>query len=76
MTIIYEPRGKAGEYAPLAAYRLIEATHEFVDFYKVGKLNYYPAQKNIDWPIFRELVIKQLNYYNKAYMIKKDLLAA
>lgn len=61
---------------PEAVYRLIDKTHEFVDFYKVGKLNYHSHQKTIDWPLFRKTVIKQLKYYGKKYMIKKDLLAA
>lgn len=61
---------------PEAVYRLIDKTHEFVDFYKVGKLNYHPFQKTIDWPLFRETVIQKLEYYGKKYMIKKDLLAA
>jgi DNA repair photolyase len=61
---------------PEAVYRLIDITHEFVDFYKVGKLNYHPFQKSINWPLFRENVIKQLEYYGKPYMIKKDLLTA
>lgn len=61
---------------PEAVYRLIETTYEFVDFYKVGKLNYHPFQKNIDWPLFRKTVIKKLNQYDKPYMIKKDLLVA
>jgi DNA repair photolyase len=61
---------------PEAVYRLIDKTYEFVDFYKVGKLNYHPFQKKIDWSLFRENVIRKLEYYSKAYMIKKDLLAA
>lgn len=61
---------------PEAVYRLIDKTHEFVDFYKVGKLNYHPHSKKIDWVDFREKVIKQLDYLGKKYMIKKDLLAA
>lgn len=61
---------------PEAVYRLIEITNDFVDFYKVGKLNYHPFQKSIDWPLFRENIIERLEHYGKPYMIKKDLLAA
>ena len=31
---------------------LIELTHEFVDYFRVGKLNHYEAK--IDWPKFRD----------------------
>jgi len=61
---------------PHAVLRLIDKTHEFVDFYKVGKLNYHPYSKTIDWVKFRESVILKLESLNKRYMIKKDLLAA
>lgn len=37
-------------YSPDDAYNLIERTHEFVDKFKVGKLNYEPEEKVIDWP--------------------------
>lgn len=61
---------------PESVLRLIDKTYEFVDFYKVGKLNYHPNSKMIDWVIFRESVIKKLESLNKKYMIKNDLLAA
>jgi len=61
---------------PKAVYRLIEITHNFVDLYKVGKLNYHPHAKTIDWPLFRETVIKILKQLDKPYYIKKDLLNA
>ncbi len=60
---------------PNAVLRLIDSTHEFVDFYKVGKLNYHQHSKSIDWVTFRESVIVKLELLSKKYMIKKDLLA-
>jgi DNA repair photolyase len=63
-------------FDPDAVYRLIDATHEIVDFYKVGKMNYHPHAKTIDWPLFRERTIAILERYGKKYLIKKDLLAA
>lgn len=60
---------------PDAVLRLIDKTHEFVDFYKVGKLNYHAHSKTIDWVKFRESVILKLESLGKKYMIKKDLLA-
>ena len=58
---------------PEAVYRLIDVTHPYVDLYKVGKLNYHPLAKTIDWVEFRENVIHQLDKLNKPYLIKKDL---
>lgn len=59
---------------PEEVYRLISDTYYFVDFYKVGKLNYHPHAKTIDWPLFRENVIDILHAYDKDFMIKNDLL--
>lgn len=42
---------------PEDALKLIDETHKFVDFYKVGKLNYNAQQKNVDWKKFRHDVI-------------------
>lgn len=63
-------------FDPEAVYRLLEATAPFVDFFKVGKLNYHPLAKEIDWPGFRDRIITQLKKLGKPYLIKKDLLAA
>lgn len=59
---------------PEAVYRLLDKTHEFVNFYKVGKLNYHQRAKEIDWVEFRERIMGQLNRLGKPYYIKKDLL--
>jgi len=37
---------------PEAVYRLLDQTSAFVDFYKVGKLNYHPLAREIDWRRF------------------------
>jgi len=50
-----------------------DETHKFVDFYKVGKLNYNAQQKNVDWKKFKADVIKRLDKYSKRYYIKRDL---
>ena len=63
-------------FDPEAVYRLLTLTHEFVDFYKVGKINYHPIQHTINWPEFREKIEAQLKSLNKSYLLKKDLLAA
>jgi DNA repair photolyase len=53
--------------------QLIRMTHNYVDFYKVGKLNYHPRAKEIGWPKFRGEVIELLERLGKKYYIKKDL---
>lgn len=58
---------------PEDALKLIDETNKFVDFYKVGKLNYNPQQKNIDWKKFRLDVIDKIEKYGNKYYIKKDL---
>lgn len=54
---------------------LIEQTVDFVDFYKVGKLNYSPVAKTIEWGKFGHRAVKLLKSYDKKYYIKKDLAA-
>jgi len=61
---------------PEAVYRLLEATHEFVDLYKVGKLNYHPLAKEIDWRRFKGELEERLTRLGKPYYLKKDLLEA
>lgn len=52
---------------------LIDRTHEFVDEYKVGKLNYRPEAKAVDWRKFAIEVEAKLKSLGKQYMLKKDL---
>ena len=58
---------------PDAVIRLIRRTHSYVDLYKVGKLNYHPLAKTIDWKAFLFRVKEELRRFDKAYYIKKDL---
>jgi len=62
-------------FNPAAVYRLIRETHEFTDKYKVGKLNYHPAAKEIDWRDFRIKTEHLLASLDKRYYIKEDLRA-
>lgn len=53
---------------------LIDLTYEFVDLYKVGKLNHYPKiESKINWREFGKRAINKLKEYNKEFYIKKDL---
>jgi hypothetical protein len=54
-----------------ATLAMIEATHEFVDLYKVGKMNY--LRLPIDWREFTERVVELLNRLGAKHYIKKDL---
>ncbi len=60
-------------WAPDQSLALIDLTYEFVDLFKVGKLNYNSQQKTVDWKRFREDVIEKLEGYGKDYYIKMDL---
>jgi DNA repair photolyase len=60
---------------PDSAIEIIKQTCEFVDLYKVGKLNYHPLAKSIDWRKFANDVIQLLDSIGKAYYIKNDLRA-
>jgi DNA repair photolyase len=61
---------------PDAVLRLLDATHEFVDLYKVGKLNHHPLAKEIDWADFKERVEAKLQGLGKPYYLKRDLVDA
>lgn len=53
---------------------IVDATHEFVDLYKVGKANYVPTiSKVLDWRSYTVRMIDKLNRLGKAHYIKKDL---
>lgn len=58
---------------PVQTLEIIDLTHEFVDLFKVGKLNYNKHHKNIDWLQFREDVINKLEKYGNTYYIKQSL---
>ena len=52
---------------------LIEQCEDIVDHWKVGKLNYHPEAKKIDWKQFRLDVTDLLEGIGADYYIKKDL---
>jgi len=58
---------------PDAVQRLIDETHEFVNLYKVGKLNYHKKAAEIDWGLYLETVESKLSHYDKKWIVKKDL---
>lgn len=58
---------------PEAVYRIICQTKDFVDLYKVGKLNYHKHASTIDWPLFRDTAVTLLQSLGKKFYIKDDL---
>jgi DNA repair photolyase len=58
-------------FNPDAVIRLIEMTREYVDLYKVGKINYHPLSQTLDWGNFLKNVESTLGDHPR--YIKKDL---
>ncbi|MBN1574528.1 MAG: hypothetical protein JW984_15130 [Deltaproteobacteria bacterium] len=52
---------------------LIRRTHEYVDLYRVGMLNYHKTPRPVNWPMAGIIIIRTLNFYNANYKFKKDL---
>ena len=54
--------------------RQIRKAHDYVDFWKVGKLNHNKAvEQSVDWPKFRDDATALLEHYGCKYYIKEDL---
>jgi len=58
---------------PEETLKLIKMTHPFVDAFKVGKWNYDPRAKEIDWKGFVHRAVELLDSLGKEYYIKDDL---
>jgi DNA repair photolyase len=56
-----------------ATLRILEETHPFVDFYKIGRTNYLPQTKTTDWESFTHRVIDVCQKYSIKHYIKHDL---
>lgn len=56
-----------------ASLAIVDATHEFVDLYKVGRVNYLGITKTTDWGSYTLRMIDKLQKLGKAHYIKKDL---
>ena len=54
---------------------IMELTHNYVDFYKIGKLNHFRKHEDkFDWTKFLNDSIEVMRRNNKDFYIKKDLL--
>uniref|UniRef100_A0A6M3LNC8 Putative radical SAM superfamily protein n=1 Tax=viral metagenome TaxID=1070528 RepID=A0A6M3LNC8_9ZZZZ len=58
---------------PETSLEIIRQTHEFVDLFKVGKMNYHTIAKTIDWSKFGHDAIDLLQSLGNEYYIKDDL---
>ncbi len=57
-----------------ASVAIIEATHQFVDLYKVGRANYVPSITNVvDWQSYTHRILETVNRLGVRHYIKKDL---
>lgn len=52
---------------------IIEATHEFVDLYKIGRANYLPMTSTTDWESYTYRILEVVARLNARHYIKKDL---
>jgi DNA repair photolyase len=60
---------------PEQSLEIMEITHEYVDAYKIGKLNHFPNHEvKFDWQKFLVDAVAIMRKYQKPFYIKKDLL--
>lgn len=58
---------------PRAALNYIDVLGNIVDAWKIGKLNYHPHSKCIDWKTFGAELATALENCDKPYLVKKSL---
>ena len=56
-----------------ATITIMQTTMEFVDFYKIGRVNYLPMTKTTDWESYTHKVVEFCARYKIQHYIKKDL---
>jgi DNA repair photolyase len=56
-----------------ASLAIVEATHGFVNLYKVGRVNYLPMTKTTDWRDYTLRILDMLDRVGAQHHIKKDL---
>ena len=52
---------------------IIDRTHEFVDLFKIGRVNYLPMTKTTDWKSYTERMVELCAKLGVAHYVKKDL---
>ena len=53
--------------------KLLELTQGYIDQYKVGKMNHYKLDIDINWGEFGNNIVKKLMEYKNNFYVKKDL---
>jgi hypothetical protein len=53
--------------------RIVEATHEFVDLFKIGRANYLPMTRSTDWQEYTLRIVALCQRLGVRHYIKKDL---
>lgn len=56
---------------PSEVFEIIEGTHEYVDLYKIGKLNYEPTAT--DWKAFAKEIVETFKLFGARYYLKSNL---
>jgi len=56
-----------------ATLQILRETHEYVDFFKIGRINHDKLTKVIDWEDFTHRVVELVQELNIRHYIKKDL---
>lgn len=56
-----------------ASLQIIERTHEFVDLYKIGRVNYLQMTKTTDWRDYTLRIVELCQRLGIKHYIKKDL---
>lgn len=56
-----------------ASLAIVDATHEYVDLYKVGRVNYIEITKTTDWRSYTLRMIEKLQKLGNKHYVKKDL---
>jgi DNA repair photolyase len=60
-------------YATEMTLALIEESAEYVDLFKIGRINYHRSTRQIDWAEFTEAVLKLIHRLGEKHYIKSDL---
>jgi len=53
--------------------QVVQATHEFVDLFKIGRVNYLPMTKTTDWRSYTLRMIELCQRLGAAHYVKLDL---
>lgn len=53
--------------------RIVEETHEFVDLFKIGRVNYLPMTKTTDWRAYTLRMVELCQRLGVRHYVKKDL---